>query len=179
MFNSEEEQTLQQGLIIWFTGHSKSGKTTLSKLLFSELQQKGYRCYRLDSDTLPLSIIKPQADRWEERQRLKLENISFLSRLLYDNNYFVLIASVGRFSEWRELLRKQVPNFIEIYLTCPLEVRLERDFEKKYQTHRDYFDYYEKPNNPDVVIDTNHKQPNESVNLIMQYLQMKGFLKGR
>ncbi|KXG44276.1 adenylyl-sulfate kinase [Tepidibacillus decaturensis] len=121
---------MQQGLIIWFTGHSKSGKTTLSKLLFSELQQKGYRCYRLDSDTLPLSIIKPQADRWEERQRLKLENISFLSRLLYDNNYFVLIASVGRFSEWRELLRKQVPNFIEIYLTCPLEVRLERDFEK-------------------------------------------------
>ncbi|MFC4769388.1 molybdopterin-guanine dinucleotide biosynthesis protein MobB [Effusibacillus consociatus] len=167
---------MQKGAVLWFTGHSKSGKTALTRLLSDELQQRGYRVARLDSDTLPEAIIKPQADTWEERQRLKYENLSFLSRLLYEYETVVLIASVGRFRQLRERLREQIPDYLEIYLNCPLDIRLQRDVQGKYQTHSDYFHFYEEPERPDILLETGQMSPEECVRLILQHLKDRGYI---
>lgn len=167
---------MQKRAVLWFTGHSKAGKTTLAKILADELRQMGYRVIRLDSDTLPVSIIKPQAESWEKRQQLKLENLSFLSRLLYQCDTIVLIAAVGRFRKWRELLKEQIPNYMEIYLKCPLNIRLERDVEAKYDKNKEYFHVYEEPTSPDLTIETDKMTPEESVDLILRQLKDKGYL---
>jgi adenylylsulfate kinase len=83
--------------VLWLTGHSRAGKTTLGKLLEQELKNRGCRVIRLDSDTLPRSIIKPGAESWEQRQQMKLENLCFLAKSFYSCDAFVIIAAVGRF----------------------------------------------------------------------------------
>jgi len=167
---------MTQGAVIWFTGHSKSGKTTLSKIVASELQKQGYRAVRLDSDTLPAAIIKPEAPRWEERQRLKNENLIFLSELLYQHGDIVLIASVGRFRQWREQLRAKIPRYAEIYLKCSLTERLQRDTAGKYETHKDYFHIYEEPERPDLVIETDRMAVQESAAAVVSLLRDKGLI---
>lgn len=167
---------MERGGVIWFTGHSKSGKTTLTRRLYKELISKGTKTFLLDSDTVPVSIIKPQAESWQQRQELKNENIVFLSKLLYENDYLVLIASVGRFHHWRELLRKQVRDYLEIYLECPLDVRLQRDTEHKYGSHHDYFYLYEEPSQPHLVIETDRITVDESLQKILILIQSCGYL---
>lgn len=167
---------MQQGAVIWFTGHSKSGKTTLTKMVADELRQAGYKAVRLDSDTLPVAIIKPEAADWEERQRLKNENLIFLAELLYGHGDLVLIASVGRFGRWRDLLRSKIPNYLEIYLKCPLEVRLQRDASAKYETHSDYFHVYEEPANPDLIVETDRLTPEQSAASIIALLMRRGLI---
>lgn len=167
---------MQRGAVLWLTGHSKSGKTTLSRMLHEELQHMGCRSIRLDSDTLPKSIIKPEAESWEERQRLKNENLLFLSRLLFDRGDIVIIASVGRFAHWKEMLRKEIPDFFEIYLKCPLDVRLSRDIDGKYETHRDYFHLYEEPKQPDAILETDQQTAEQSVLFLLSFLHRKGII---
>jgi adenylylsulfate kinase len=168
---------LTDGVIIWFTGHSKSGKTTLTKLLDHELKQRGYKVIRLDSDTLPKGIMKPEGDGWEEKQQRKNENLIFLSKLLYENGYYVLISSVGRYNSWRELLRNQVPQYLEIYLKCPIEIRLQRDAAGKYETHQEYFQFYEEPQNPDLVIETNRYSAHEAMEMVLQLFRKRGYIR--
>lgn len=167
---------MQRSAVIWFTGHSKAGKTTLSKVLADQLTRLGKQVVRLDSDTLPVSIIKPQAKSWEKRQELKLENLVFLAKLLYDRQTIVLISAVGRFRKWREALRKQIPDFIEIYLYCPLETRLERDVEAKYKRNKEYFYFYEEPLHPDLTINTDKQSIQESLNQILHHLEGNNYL---
>lgn len=164
------------GLVVWVTGHSKSGKTTLTKLLYDEFKQRQYKAIRLDSDTLPKGIIKPEADNWEEKQRLKNENLTFLSKLLFENGYYVLISSVGRYNKWRELLRREVPRYLEIYLECPLVVRQQRDMTGKYESHKEYFHFYEEPQNPDLKIETDRWTTAEAVNLILRLCRERGYI---
>ncbi|WP_169306543.1 adenylyl-sulfate kinase [Cohnella pontilimi] len=168
---------MPNGVIIWFTGHSKSGKTTLTKSIEKLLQHRGCKAIRLDSDTLPMGIIKPEGHSWEERQQRKNENLIFLSKLLMENGYYVLISSVGRFSKWRELLRSQVSDYLEIYLKCPLEVRLQRDVTGKYVSHPDYFHVYEEPENPDLAIDTSRVPIPEATELILRLFTERGYLQ--
>ena len=168
---------MSKGAVVWFTGHSKSGKTTLTKMVDEKLKQMGYRSFRLDSDTLPISIIKPNASTWEERQKLKNENLIYLSELLYEHGDIVLIASVGRFRCFREKMREKMPQLIEIYLECSLEERLQRDSSGKYKTHSDYFHFYEEPKNPNLIIDTEKMTELESVSKIIFYMQQEDFIK--
>lgn len=162
--------------VLWFTGHSKAGKTTLTRMLTEQLQDLGHRVVRLDSDTLPISIIKPQADTWEQRQEYKHENLVFLSSLLFQYETIVLIASVGRFQKWRDLLRQQVPNFMEIYLDCPLTTRLERDVDSKYEKNKEYFHFYEEPSEPEITIQTDQMTPEESIRFILQEMEKNQFI---
>jgi adenylylsulfate kinase len=167
---------MPDGLIVWLTGHSKSGKTTLSKLLYDDLNQRQYKVIRLDSDTLPKGIIKPEAQNWEEKQKLKNENLTFLSKLLFDNGYYVLISSVGRYNSWRDLLRREASRYLEIYLECPIEDRMQRDIAGKYESHKTYFHFYEEPKNPDLKIQTNRLTTHEALKLILQLLKERGYI---
>ena len=165
---------MQRGTVIWFTGHSKSGKTTLTRLLHEELKNMGCRSIRLDSDTLPEAIIKPQSSTWEERQHLKNENLLFMSRLLSERGDIVLIASVGRYAEWRDRMRREIADFCEIFLKCSLDTRLDRDVERKYETHQEYFHFYEEPEQPDLILETDRQTVQQSVRSLLDFLHLRG-----
>lgn len=166
---------MSRGRVVWITGHSKSGKTSLARTLAEQLRNEGIKTFLLDSDTIPVSIIKPQAESWQKSQELKNENIMFLSKLLYENGYLVIIASVGRFRYWRDSLRRQIPDYLEIYLKCALEVRLQRDTSNKYGSHPDYFHIYEEPLDPHLAIETDRMTIDESLQAIRQLLQECGY----
>ncbi|EGK07647.1 adenylyl-sulfate kinase [Kroppenstedtia eburnea] len=156
--------------VIWLTGHSGAGKSTLAKSLEEHFRSMNHRVIRLDSDTLPPSIIKPQAQTWQKKQHLKLENLVFLAKSFYQCETTVVIACVGRFHKWRDQLREEIPDFLEVYLRCPLHVRLSRDLTGKYERNQEYFHFYEEPSRPDLIIDTDRLSPQESLDLISSEL---------
>lgn len=167
---------MQNRAVLWFTGLSNAGKTTLTKTLSRQLQHLGCRVVRLDSDTMPLSLIKPQAPSWHERQRLKNEHLLQLAQLFYERESVVLIASVGRFRKYRDLMRQRIPNYLEIYLQCPLGVRIARDVGEKYSRHGDYFHYYEQPLQPDLTIETDKTTPDDSAQYILRELLSREYI---
>ena len=163
--------------VLWLTGHSRAGKTTLGKLLEQALKNRGCKVIRLDSDTLPRSIIKPEAGNWEQKQRIKLENLSFLAKSFYACDAFVIIAAVGRFREFRDRLRQEVPDYVEIYLKCPLDIRLGRDSDRKYARNKEYYHFYEEPNAPELIIETNKTHPQTALRKVIGFLEKRGYLK--
>lgn len=159
--------------VIWLTGHSKAGKTTIAKKLEEHFNTMGKRIIRLDSDTLPEAIIKPQAPTWQERQQLKLENLTYLAKSFYQSETTVIIACVGRFRKWKDQLRREIPRFLEVYLTCPLQVRLKRDTTDKYKRNQEYYHFFEEPIDPDLIIRTNHISLPDSLKMILNELHKR------
>jgi adenylylsulfate kinase len=149
----------------------------LGKLLEQALKNRGEKVIRLDSDTLPRSIIKPMSESWELKQQLKLENLYFLAKSFYACDAFVIIAAVGRFREWRDRLRLKVPDYVEIYLKCPLDIRLGRDSDQKYARSKEYYHFYEEPLAPELLIETNKIHPQTALRKVIGLMEERGYLK--
>ena len=170
---------MQRGVVVWITGLPNSGKTTVSRLLENRLYSMGYQVERLDSDEVPRSLTKDLSPDWTTRQRQKCTNLIFITKLLYKYNAIVLISSVGRFKEMRDMARGEFSNYVEVYLKCPKETRLQRDEKKKYQRYPDTINYYEETASPELRIETNLYTPEESVNKIMSYLVSNGYIDNK
>lgn len=169
---------MQKGLVIWFTGLPNAGKTTISKLLEKELKLKGYDVERIDSDEVPRSLTKELSSDWFIRQKQKSTNIIYVAKLLYKHRIIVLISSVGRLRKMRETARNEIDDFVEIYLRCSLNTRLERDQLAKYSRYPSTIHYYEEPNHPEMIIDTDQLSPNDAVQQILDYLSSQGMIAG-
>lgn len=77
----------------------------------------------------------------------------------------------------RENARQQIGDFLEVYLKCPLETRLKRDtFDKKYERHATTIHYYEEPEAPDRIIETDRYSADEAVHAVIRHLQSKGYI---
>lgn len=167
---------MTQGIVLWFTGLPNSGKTTISTLVSKKLESMGYAVERLDSDEMPRSLTKDLSPDWTIRQKQKCTNILYIAKLLYKYNVIVLIASVGRFEEMREAARTDIPRFVEIYLKCPLDIRLLRDNKAKYERYPETIHYYEEPSNPEIMIESGKCSSDESVSAVIRYLIEQGYI---
>lgn len=167
---------MQKGVVIWFTGLPNSGKTTVSKLVKSEIEALGYSVEILDSDEVPRSLTKELSPDWKTRQFQKCANLTFIAKLLYKHNIIVLISSVGRFQQLRANARNEIKDFVEVYLKCPQDVRLERDDKDKYKRYPTTIHYYEEPLNPEIMIQTNQCSPDRAAKKVIDYLTAHGYI---
>lgn len=167
---------MTQGMVLWFTGLPNSGKTTISRMVSKQLESMGYPVERLDSDEMPRSITKDLSPDWTTRQKQKCTNLIYIAKLLYKYNVNVLIASVGRFDEMRKEARTDIPSFVEIYLKCPLDVRLQRDDKIKYQRYPETIHYYEEPRSPEITIESDKSSSEEAVSTVIRYLIAQGYI---
>ncbi|ABK45049.1 adenylylsulfate kinase [Magnetococcus marinus MC-1] len=138
--------------VIWITGYSASGKTTVARLLDANLSQAGVQTIFLDGDQLR-SIFD---HRWgyERADRIDLARVYFrLCSHLSSQGYTVIIAAVAMYEEVRTWFKMHVNNPLEIYLDVPESERRKRDKKSKHvYKKQDFKSLYDEPLNPDLVV---------------------------
>jgi bifunctional enzyme CysN/CysC len=147
---------IERGGVVWITGYSASGKTSVGRRVESLLRARGLRTAFLDGDDLR-SIL---AQRWgySREDRVDLARVYFrLCSHLASQGLTVVIAAVAMYDEVREWLHEHVPGSHQIYLRVPLDERERRDASTKklYRTIGQLADMYDEPKHSDLVID-NH-----------------------
>lgn len=174
-----------RNFIIWLTGLPSSGKSTVAKKLHEKLNSLGIKAQILDSDELRL-ILTPNPTYSESERDWFYRVLGWVAMLLYRNGVNVIIAATGNKRAYRDNVRSEAKDFIEVYVKCPLEVCKERDVKGiyrkalagEYKTVPGVQAIYEEPLNPEVVIDTSMSDPNECANEILRYMVEKGYIKG-
>jgi adenylylsulfate kinase len=162
-------------MVIWFTGLSGSGKTTLATLLDQHLRQHGFKCYLLDGDVVRKGLNKDLGFSDEDR-RENIRRVAEVSKLMVDAGLVVLAAFVSPYEADRRMVREIVgPDFIEVFVNCPLEICERRDTKGLYRKARqgEIKDFtgigspYQEPNDPDVVLETGKLLIEESMKVLI------------
>lgn len=177
--DKRQEMKGHKSAILWFTGLSSSGKSTVSVALETALHERGIHTYRLDGDNVRHGLNKnlgfSPGDRTENIRR-----IGEVSKLMIDAGLFTLTAFISPYQEDRNQVRVLVEDgeFIEIYMKASLETCEKRDPKGLYKKARlgeikgftGIDAPYEEPVAPEIMIDTNKLSIEESVNDIIAYL---------
>ncbi|MEZ4220527.1 MAG: adenylyl-sulfate kinase [Polyangiaceae bacterium] len=161
--------------VLWLTGLPGAGKTTLSVALRDELRRRGIVSVRLDGDELRDCVSSDlgfsRADRDENVRRT-----AGLAGLLASQGVVAIVALVSPYREARDAARASTARFVEVFVSCPLDVCEERDPKGMYAAARagklprmtGVSDPYEPPLRPEVVVRTERQSINEGVALILR-----------
>jgi adenylylsulfate kinase len=163
-------------MVVWFTGLSASGKTTIGNALTDKLKSNGSRVEHLDGDIVRKMFPGTGFSR-EERDR-HIKRVGYLAAMLEKHEVTVVASFISPYREAREFVRSQCSNFIEVYVSTPLEECEKRDPKGLYKKARrgeitqftGISDPYEPPENPEIEIDTTSITVEEAVERILIYL---------
>ena len=168
--------------LLWFTGLSGSGKSTLANLVEMELHKKGVSTYILDGDNIRQGINKDLNFTPQDRSE-NIRRIAEISNLMLEAGVVTLAAFVSPYLKDREAVKQVVgpDNVIEIYVNTSLEVCEQRDVKGLYKKARageiknmtGISAPYQAPLNPDLEVVTDGQTIQESVAVIMQFLNTK------
>lgn len=160
---TKEQRLKQNAKVIWFTGLSGSGKTTVSSALEKKLFENGYFTQLLDGDNIRTGINSNLSFSQEDRVE-NIRRIAEVSKLMMDCGVIVLCAFISPTNEIRNMARSIIgeDDFIEIFVDTPIEVCEQRDTKGLYKKARKgeiqnftgVSSRFENPVNPDIVIDT-------------------------
>lgn len=170
-----------KGFVLWMTGLSGSGKTTIALILEEELRERGLRVERLDGDIVRESLTRDLGFSKEDRDK-NIERITFVAKLLSRNDVGCLCSFISPYQAVRDKVRSETTNFIEVFIDAPLEEVIERDVKGLYKkaiageipNFTGISDPYEAPIEPDIHIRTDQQTPLESANKILEYLEDRG-----
>jgi adenylylsulfate kinase len=172
------------GFTIWFTGLSGAGKSTLSEAIEQRLKERGRNVEILDGDIVRTHLSKGLGFSREDRDT-NIKRIGFVCGLLTRNGVICISAAIAPYAEAREWARKEIGNFVEVYLKCPIAVCRQRDVkglyklvdEGKIKNFTGVDDPYEEPEHPELVVETDKETVEESVNRIFAKLVELGYLE--
>jgi len=168
----------QRGFTLWFTGLSGAGKTTLARLVETELIRRGHKVEVLDGDVIRTNLSKGLGFSKEDRDT-NIRRIGFVCNLLTRNDVVAIAAAISPYREIRDEIRDQIGSFVEVYCECPIEVLAERDVKGLYKkalageikNFTGVDDPYEAPVSPEVIVHTGNESPEESVARIFSKLE--------
>lgn len=163
--------------VLWFTGLSGSGKSTIADRVHLNLTKKGYNVARLDGDTV--RSIFPDTGFSKDERNSHIKRIGYLASILEKNGVIVILSFVSPYAESRDFVRNLCRNFIEIYVSTSLEECERRDVKGLYQKARagdiknftGIDDPYEPPLKPELIINTENKSLDQSVSLTMKFIK--------
>ncbi|MBN2199574.1 MAG: adenylyl-sulfate kinase [Candidatus Aminicenantes bacterium] len=173
----------QKGVTLWFTGLPCSGKSAVADVVAERLRASSLKVERLDGDVVRQDLTRDlgfsKADRDENIRR-----VTFVSKLLTRNGVAVLTSFISPFREMRDRARREIGNFMEIYVKCPVEVCMKRDVKGMYQKalrgeikeFTGVSDPYEEPERPELVLETDKETLEESVNRVLSKARELGYL---
>lgn len=175
----------KQGVCLWFTGLSGSGKSTTAEILNSLLMERGRQVTLLDGDVVRTHLSKGLGFSREDRD-INILRIGFVASEIVRHGGTVICAAISPYRAARNEVRKMMGDegFIEIYVNTPIEVCEQRDVKGLYARARrgqitgftGVDDPYEEPVNPELVLYTTDTSPEENAYKILSYLEEKGYI---
>lgn len=174
-----------QSRLVWFTGFSASGKSTIAHHVEKELLDRSVRAYVLDGDNIRHGLNNDLQFSPAER-RENLRRVAEVAKLFVDAGILVLAAFISPFKADREYIRNQFTgkDFLEIYVKCSLAECEKRDPKGQYQKARaglinNYTGItspYEEPENPNLIIDTEELDIQQTVRRVIDLLEKNNYL---
>jgi adenylylsulfate kinase len=166
------------GLILWLTGLSGAGKSTIASALESHLRQRGCRVELLDGDAVRQNLSKGLGFSREDRDT-NVRRVGYVANLLSRNGVIAIVSMISPYRAVRDEIRHSTQNFIEIYVHAPLPVCEARDVKGLYAKARSgqikgftgIDDPYEPPLNPEIICHTHSESPAQSVTKILTHLE--------
>jgi adenylylsulfate kinase len=157
--------------LLWFTGLSGSGKSTIAHTLDRRLHKLEIHSYVLDGDNIRHRLNKDLGLSPEDRKE-NVRRIGEVSKLFIDAGLIVLAAFIAPYNEDRERVRGLLKEgqFIEVYVKCPIEECEKRDPKGLYR---------KEPVNPNIVLETDKMSPNRCIETLMKYLIQKDYISKR
>ncbi|QFT87475.1 putative adenylyl-sulfate kinase [Bacillus sp. THAF10] len=180
---TKEERRAQNGhgsCVLWFTGLSGSGKSTIANAVSAQLFRHSINEYVLDGDNIRHGLNKDLGFSDKDRNE-NIRRIGEVAKLFVDSGKIVTTAFISPFRAEREQVRKlfAAGEFIEVYIDCPLDECEKRDPKKLYEKARrgeikeftGISSPYEHPEHPEITILSEQLSVEEAVNQILQYLR--------
>ncbi|MBI4569672.1 MAG: adenylyl-sulfate kinase [Planctomycetes bacterium] len=176
-----------KGAILWFTGLSGAGKTTISRLVAERLRRQGYRAEVLDGDLVREHLSKGLGFSREDRDT-NVRRIGLVARLLARNGVVALVAAISPYRDAREEARRDTladkAHFVEVYVKCDLATLAARDVKGLYKKAADgslpnftgVSDPYEEPADPDLTLRTDAGTPDERAAEVMEFIARRRLL---
>ncbi len=175
--------------VLWFTGLSGSGKSTIARRLEEELFERGYLTYVLDGDNLRHGLNSDLGFSSEDRDE-NIRRVAEVSKLFYDAGVLVMACFISPYEEMRDYARGLIQehseknssgkddDFVEVYVECSVEECERRDTKGLYKKARDgeienftgISAPYEEPENPELVLDAEESSVEECVERLLEYL---------
>jgi adenylylsulfate kinase len=182
----ESDRRREGGFTLWFTGLSGSGKTTIAHIVGPELERRGHIVEYLDGDTVRTNLSKGLGFSKEDRDT-NIERIGWVASRLTRHGAAVIAAAISPYEETRRKARADVEQwgtFVEVFVATSVEECARRDvkglYEKAFAGEIKGFtgvdDPYEEPVNPELRIDTEEHEPEESAQIILAKLEQLGLV---
>jgi adenylyl-sulfate kinase len=174
----------QRGFTIWLTGLSGAGKTTISDALEPLLRERGItKIEKLDGDVVRTHLSKGLGFSKEDRDT-NIRRIGWVAEVLTRNGVCVIASAISPYRDIRDEVRRNVGDFIEVYVKCSIPELTRRDVKGLYekalrgeiQNFTGVSDPYEEPLSPEVVVDTETENLDESVAKVLAALEAREFV---
>jgi len=175
-----EKMLSQKSKLLWFTGLSGSGKSTVANRLDSRLNEKGLTTYLLDGDNVRLGINSDLGFSMDDRSE-NIRRIGEIGKLFVDAGIITIACFISPLKVDREKVRKTLgEDFIEIFVDCPISECEKRDPKNLYKKARQGIikeftgitSPYEEPENPEIVVNTKDQNIDQCVDKILDYLKL-------
>lgn len=174
---------MDKGFVVWLTGLPASGKTTIARELERALRERGLKVEVMDGDEVRQGLSRDLGFSKEDREKHAMR-VAYVSKLLARNGVAVIVALISPYRSFREAIRRDIEDFIEVYVKCPVEECARRDPKGLYARAMageipDFTgvnDPYEEPENPELMLDTFQETTRESVEKLLSWLSENGYL---
>ena len=171
------------GFTLWLTGLSGAGKSTLSELVMARLREGGARAELLDGDVVR-ARLSPGLGYSREDRDANVRRLGFISELLSRNGVIAVVAAISPYRATRDEVKSRIPDFVEIFVECPIEVLASRDVKGLYKramagevaNFTGVSDPYEAPLDAAVVVHSDCESVDESVEKIWAELVRRGLI---
>ena len=170
--------------VIWLTGPSGAGKSTLARALEKKLKEMGLKVEVLDGDEIRRKLY-PDIGFSKEAREMHNRVVIHMAKLLSRNGVVAVVSLISPYKAVREKAREEIGNFIEVYLKCPLEIRMKRDPKGLYSKAMrgeikgltGYDGIYEEPESPELILETHKMSVEEEVEAILNKAKELGYLE--
>ncbi|MFO8015561.1 MAG: adenylyl-sulfate kinase [Candidatus Woesearchaeota archaeon] len=176
-----EDYLTGKGIVVWFTGLPKSGKSAISELAAYKLEQRGIKSERLDGSTLRKTVSKDLGFSKQDRD-LNLERAMYIAEMLSRNRAIVLCSFITPYESQRKNIRDELEkngHYVEVHVKSSVEASKKRDEEGMYDKAEkgEIEDFtgvsqdYEEPESPDIVLDTEKKSVEDCAEEVVRFLE--------
>ena len=174
---------MSKGFVVWLTGLSGAGKSTIANALKEELARRGRHVELLDGDEVRTHLSKGLGFSKEDRDT-NIRRIGYVARLVARSGGVAITAAISPYREVRDEVRAETPGFVEVFVRCPLDTLVERDVKGLYKkalageikNFTGVSDPYEEPLKPELILNSDTEKVEESLARLLVALEAQKFI---